>query len=317
MKVLITGISGMIGFHAAKQLSKAGHTVVGFDNFDDCYEVSLKYARELILLKEYGVDILEADLRYPEQYIGLLNDVDVVLHLAAHGTNPRHSMLHPYEYIDHGIVGTQKLIETCESLNIQNLIYASSSCVMHGQPLPWNENDRPGHQNNPYGWSKRVNECQAYHSKIERTIGLRFFTVYGPYGRPDMALFQFTKAIIEGTPVKAFNNGEMWRDFTYVDDIVNGIEIVVNKIANDEGQKYNEIYNIGYGAKNNLMDFIRHIERCVGKSAAIEMCPAHPADVPATWADTTKLQALGYKSTTPISVGIEKFVAWYREFYSI
>lgn len=315
MKVFITGISGMIGFHAAKQLKTSGHEVVGIDNFNEYYDVELKRAREKILKDEYGVTVVNDDIR-SGLYRELLKGVDVVLHLAAYA-NPRHSLDYPQFYIDTNITGTQRLIEACEDMGIENVVYASSSCVMHGQPLPWNETDLPTHQNNPYGWSKRVNECQALHSKIVRTIGLRFFTVYGPYGRPDMALFMFTKAIIDGTPVKAFNNGQMWRDFTYVDDIVNGVEIVINKIANDKDEKYNEIYNIGYGARNNLMDFIAEIEKNVGKKAIVEMCPAHPADVPATWADTRKLQALGYKPATPIEVGVKNFVEWYRQFYSI
>jgi UDP-glucuronate 4-epimerase len=313
MNIFITGISGMIGFHAAKQLTKEGHTVTGVDNFNDYYEVSLKRAREKILLEEFKIQVVDADIQ-TANYDKLLHNVDAVLHLAAYA-NPRHSLEYPQLYIDTNITGTQRLIEACEKANISDVIYASSSCVMHGQDLPWNEHDRPGHQNNPYGWSKRVNECQFVYSKIPKTTGLRFFTVYGPYGRPDMALFLFTKGIIDGTPITLFNYGNMIRDFTYVDDIVQGISLVINESKSK--QSFHEIYNIGYGDKVDLMDFVHHIEKNVGKSGVYNLLPSHPADVPATWSDISKLQALGYNPTTPISLGVEKFVEWYRSYYNV
>jgi UDP-glucuronate 4-epimerase len=218
--------------------------------------------------------------------------------------------------MDTNITGTQRLIEACEKVGISKVVYASSSCVMHGQPLPWNEQDRPALQNNPYGWSKRVNECQFAHSKIAQTVGLRFFTVYGPYGRPDMALFLFAKGIIEQTPIIAYNNGNMARDFTYVEDIVQGLQLVINKTMSED-TPLDDIYNIGYGAKVQLMDFIHHIEHQIGKKAIINYQPAHPADVPATWSDTSKLRALGYNPSTPIELGVERFVEWYRKYYNV
>jgi UDP-glucuronate 4-epimerase len=186
---------------------------------------------------------------------------------------------------------------------------------MHGQPLPWNEHDRPGFQNNPYGWSKRANECQFMHSNITNHAGLRFFTVYGPYGRPDMALFGFTKKILEDQTIDLFNYGDMKRDFTYVEDIVQGITLVINNTHSKESLA--EIYNIGFGESVNLMDFLHHIEDQLGKKAVTNLLPKHPADVPATWADTTKISKLGYKSKTNIASGVEKFVAWYREYYKV
>ena len=312
MKIFITGMAGMIGYHTAIQLHQSGHSVVGIDNFNDYYEVQLKRDRAALLKQNYGMTVIESDI-ITADYDTLLKDVDAVLHLAAYA-NPRHSLEYPQYYIDTNITGTQKLIEGCEKNGVENVVYASSSCVMHGQPLPWNEVDRPSHQNNPYGWSKRANECQFMHSNIKNTSGLRFFTVYGPYGRPDMALFLFTKGIIDQTPIIAFNNGDMIRDFTYVQDIVQGVEISLNNVANNNGH---EIYNIGRGEKVNLMDFIHHIEKKVGKEAIIDYRPKHPADVPATWSDTSKLQALGYQPETSIEEGVSHFIDWYREYYNV
>ncbi len=255
MKILITGIAGMIGFHAAKHFAQKEWTVVGVDNFNDYYDVKLKQDRADILRNEYDVSIKTADI---QEETGITNDVDVVLHLAAYA-NPRHALDEPQPYIDTNITGTQRIIEKCEELNIP-VVYASSSCVMHGQPLPWNEHDRPDMQNNPYGWSKRVNECQFAHSKISRSAGLRFFTVYGPYGRPDMALFKFAEAIVKGTPMTLYNFGEMKRDFTYVDDIIHGVDLVVNKITS-ENYSWHEIYNIGYGEQVHLLDFVDEIRK--------------------------------------------------------
>ena len=315
MKIFITGIAGMIGFHSAKKFHDLGWEVVGVDNFNNYYDVQLKVDRADILKNEYGIittlaDIQDNKIREQE----MLKDVDVMLHLAAYA-NPRHALDEPQIYIDTNISGTQKLIDAAQVYDIP-VVYASSSCVMHGQPLPWNEHDRPEHQNNPYGWSKRVNECQFMHSKLTRSMGLRFFTVYGPYGRPDMALFKFTDGIVNGTPIDLYNFGNMKRDFTYVDDIVQGITIVVNKITSDE-DSYHELYNIGYGEQVELSDFVDNIEKNLGRKAIRNLCAAHPADTPETWADTTKLQKLGYKATTPAYLGVAHFVEWYKTYYGV
>ena len=313
MKIFITGLAGMIGFHTAKHLKDLGHEITGVDNFNDYYEVSLKRERERILKQEYNIDTIDDDIR-TVNYDIVLKNVDVVLHLAAYA-NPRHALAEPQLYIDTNITGTQRLIEGVERMGVKTVVYASSSCVMHGQPLPWNEHDRPGFQNNPYGWSKRANECQFMHSRITNHAGLRFFTVYGPYGRPDMALFGFTKKILEDQTIDLFNYGDMKRDFTYVEDIVQGITLVINNTHSKESLA--EIYNIGFGESVNLMDFLHHIEDQLGKKAVTNLLPKHPADVPATWADTTKISKLGYKSKTNIASGVEKFVAWYREYYKV
>ncbi len=319
--IFITGIAGMIGFHTAKKYHALGWKVWGVDNFNDYYDVELKRERARLLSKlDIGVD--NGDIRdICKKYSSrkhVIDEVDIILHLAAYA-NPRHAMEEPQHYIDTNITGTQEVISFAEKCGVP-VVYASSSCVMHGQPLPWNEHDKGAHQNNPYGWSKYVNECQFTHSKIARTTGLRFFTVYGPYGRPDMALFKFTDAIIEDRPLTLYNYGDMKRDFTYVDDIVQGITLVVDDIFEPAGTSdgvRHEIYNIGYGEQVQLMDFVKAIETELGREGRYDMVPPHPADTPATWADTTKLQKLGYKPTTPISEGVKHFISWYKEYYNV
>jgi len=318
MKILVTGIAGMIGFHAAKHFAENKWEVCGLDNFNDYYDPQLKEDRANILQEEYNVPIMRGDIEAFKEInnnTSFMKDVDIVLHLAAYA-NPRHALEEPQPYIDTNITGTQRIIEVCEELNIP-VVYASSSCVMHGQPLPWNEHDRPDLQNNPYGWSKRVNECQFAHSNIPRSAGLRFFTVYGPYGRPDMALFKFTDGIVKGEPITLYNYGDMKRDFTYVQDIVNGIELVVDKAVNEHNQDWHEIYNIGYGEQVNLLDFVDEIEQNLARKAIREFAPKHPADVPETWSDTTKLQALGYNPKTSINDGVKEFVTWYKSYYGV
>jgi len=207
-------------------------------------------------------------------------------------------------------LGTLNLIQACEKEDIQNVIYASTSCVMHGNPLPWGEPEYLYPQINPYGYTKYINESQFHISKIPNAVGLRFFTVYGPWGRPDMALFDFTKNILEDNPITLFNYGDMKRDFTYVDDIVQGITLVAQNMTP------RDMYSIGRGEVVELQRFVNAIETSLGKKAIIEYASKHPADAPATSSDTTKLQKLGYKPSTSIEQGVDNFVQWYREHYS-
>ena len=316
MKIFITGLAGMIGFHLAKHFRSLGWEIMGLDNFNDYYDINLKRAREKILENKFGVKVIDADIRDIHSYENTIKDCDLVIHLAAYA-NPRHSLIEPQYYIDTNITGTQRVVEIIEKLQLP-VIYASSSCVMHGQPLPWSEKDLPSHQNNAYGWSKRVNECQFINSSISKTIGLRFFTVYGPYGRPDMALFLFADAIANGTEMTLYNKGEMKRDFTYVGDIVNGVECIVRHFMSvGSASSYNEIYNIGSGKQIDLLDFVSEIENQFGRSAKKNYVDAHPADTPETWADIKKIKGLGYNPITPISEGIREFVEWYKQYYAV
>lgn len=312
MKIFITGIAGMIGFHLAQRLQDNGHEVMGVDNFNNFYySYVLKMDRGKIL-KQRGITVFNADFTEILDY-----RPDLVIHLAAHAA-VRHSMAYPNDYFENNIVKTQTLIKQMEKLGVERVIYASTSCVQHGQPLPWKESDRPLHQNNPYGMSKRVNECQFIASKIPIAVGLRFFTAYGPWGRPDMALHLFTESMIKGVPLIAYNNGNMKRDFTYVGDVVDAIVRIVD-YAKYPHMYVNglekDIYNVGYGQQVDLMDFIRLIAKKLGKAPSIDFRPPHPADVPETWCDNTKIRGMVWKPTTSIEEGVNKFVDWYKEYY--
>jgi len=314
-KVLITGIAGFIGFHLAKKLKSENFQVCGFDNFNDYYDISLKHARE-DELKKIGIYVNNCDLKNIDDLNELIKNEkpDIIIHLAAYA-GVRHSLNNPRLYIENNIIGTQNLIEACEANGVDNVVYASTSCIMAGNELPWKEDAPTLHQLNPYGYSKKANECQFKTSNIYKTVGLRFFTVYGPWGRPDMALFGFSKAILNDETIGLFNYGNMKRDFTYVDDIVQGISIVMNRIFSID-IPLGEIYNIGYGQQVDLIDFVKEIEYNFNKKAIIEYLPMHPADSQETWSDTTKLQALGYKPTTSLKEGVKNFADWYKEFYA-
>jgi UDP-glucuronate 4-epimerase len=316
MKICITGCAGFIGYHTALKLKeKYNYDVYGFDNINDYYDQNLKRARTQIL-KRKNVKFNIIDLKSKNRLINYFKNhkFDLVVHLGAYA-GVRHSMVEPEKYITNNIIGTHNLIEACKQSKTDRVVYASTSCVMAGNPLPWKEDEKLGYQLNPYGYSKATNESQFMASELSCAIGLRFFTVYGPWGRPDMALFDFTKNIIAGKPIKLFNNGEMIRDFTYVDDIVQGICLVVGRALYNRDIK--DVYNIGYGQQVHLMDFVKHIENNLGREAITEMAPKHPADTKETWSDTTKLQALGYKPTTPIEVGVKNFVEWYKNYYGV
>lgn len=311
MKVLITGIAGFIGYHTAIKFKELGHDVCGFDNFNDVvYNSDIKHARAKELRK-HNIFYLEIDLvkDMGEMLDEMIHNEmpDLVIHLAAHA-GVRASMDNAAVYIENNIIGTQNLIDVCEAAGIQNVIYASTSCVMEGNPLPWSPDEKLGNQLSPYGYCKQTNENQFNISAIKNAVGLRFFTVYGPWGRPDMALYMFAEKISKGEPIDVYNNGDMKRDFTYVDDIVQGIEIVSRNMTE------RDIYCIGYGKQVQLMDFIDCIENNLGEAATKVYKPRHPADALETWSDTSKLEKLGYKPTTPISVGVEKFIEWFTKY---
>ena len=304
-KIYITGIAGFIGFHLAKKLVNEGYEVGGCDNFNAYYDVQLKRDRQRILIDEFDVYIDPYSL--DTQYCGALNplkepvvhDYDAVVHLAAYA-GVRHSLDHPQTYIDNNITGTQQLISTCEQLEIP-VVYASSSCV---------DSDLL----NPYAWSKFVNEKQFQASSL-LAAGLRFYTVYGEYGRPDMALGLFAEAIAQGKPIDVYNNGDMQRDFTYVGDLVDGIHIILENLLNQPQENKHEIYNLGTGKSNELMDYIECLENELGRVAQKNYLPMHPADVQSTQADITKVQGLGYNPTTTIQQGVKHYTDWFKEYH--
>ena len=315
MKYYITGINGFIGFTLAKKLSELGHEVTGIDNMNHYYDVSLKIARNRILVKEYGIRSNYGSLLSNGDLSHTLSKEkpDVVIHLAAYA-GIRNSIENPNQYITNNVTGTQNLINACEKRGIENVLYASTSSVMADNKIwPWNEQERLGEMLSPYAYTKQSNEHQFKISKIKNTMGLRFFTVYGPWGRPDMALFTFANKIVAGEPIDVYNYGNMKRDFTYVDDIVQGIFGLLDQIP--EGD---EIFNIGYGKQVGLMEFITEIEKNLGRTAEKNMLPMHPADSKETWSDTSKLYNLtGYNPKTSVVDGVKEFIDWYKSYYRI
>lgn len=311
MKIMITGIAGFIGFHTAKHFKELGHEVWGLDNFNSYYDPELKQKRAMILRTQHGISVEKIDIKNSEELDFIVSNFkpDTCIHLAAMA-GVRYSMDHADEYITNNCLGTLNLIRTLEKYQCDNVIYASTSCVMHGNPLPWGESDYLYPQINPYGYTKYINESQFHISKIPNAMGLRFFTVYGPWGRPDMALFDFTKNILAGNPITLFNYGDMKRDFTYVDDIVQGISCVFHNMTS------RDMYNIGRGEQVELTRFVNAIQDSLGKVAEIKYAPKHPADAVETWSDTTKLQKIGYKPSTSIEQGVDNFVQWYRSYYN-
>lgn len=351
MKILITGTAGFIGFHLANRMLREGHEVVGLDSINDYYDVNLKYSR----LSETGIersDIVYGKTvkskKYPayrfirlrledrEELNRLFNveHFDRVCNLAAQA-GVRYSLTNPHAYIDSNIIGFINILEACRHHDVKHLVYASSSSVygLNGK-IPFSEQDNVDHPISLYAASKKSNELMAHtysHLFNLPTTGLRFFTVYGPWGRPDMALFIFTKAISEGKPVQVFNNGEMERDFTYIDDIIEGIyRILMNNPpeGNPDWQKMAQepsssiapyrIYNIGNNNPVRLMDFVNAIENHLGKKAVIEYKPMQPGDVAKTWAETKDLKKdFMYKPDTSVDMGIEHFINWYKRYYNV
>lgn len=310
-RVIVTGAAGFIGAQLADRLQQRGLTVKGIDNFNDhLYSPLLKADR----IKHFGLDMWGCDLRDEVKLEALLRDFnpDTIVHLAAHA-GVRDSFGKEKQYHSNNIDATQNLIDICKKyLPDVRIVYASTSCVYAGSQVPWTEGKETGKQLNPYGWSKWSNECQMQSSTLN-TVGLRFFTVYGPWGRPDMALFDFTKNILEGNEITVYNYGDMKRDFTYVEDILDGIEIVLN----NEDIPAGEIFNIGRGEQVGLMDFISEIEKNTGKEAIKNLAPKHPADTLETWSNTTKLQSLGYEPKVSIAEGVRRFYEWYKNYHEV
>lgn len=350
MKILVTGTAGFIGYHLARRLIERGDQVVGLDSINDYYDPAVKYGRleqTGIVKKQIEYDKLMNSEKYENyQFIQLsLEDkqnldrlfshqkFDRVCNLAAQA-GVRYSLINPQAYIDSNIVGFINVLESCRHNDIEHLAYASSSSVYGlNESMPFSTCDNVDHPVSLYAASKKSNELMAHtysHLFGLPTTGLRFFTVYGPWGRPDMALFLFTKAILEDKPIDVFNHGKMRRDFTYIDDIVEGVIRVIDHppVANPNwtgktpdpscSKAPYKVYNIGNSSPVELMDFIEAIEKSLGKQAQKNMMPIQPGDVPATWADVSDLvEDLDYRPDTPIQVGVDRFIDWYKNFYNI
>lgn len=333
MKILVTGAAGFIGFHTAKQLLDRGDDVVGLDNFNDYYDVALKEARAKRLDDYDGFRMCRLDLADRQGIERLFADegFDRVVHLAAQA-GVRYSIENPHSYIDSNIVGTLHILEGCRHRNVEHLVYASSSSVYGANSaMPFSIHQTVDHPLALYGATKKANELMAHtYSNLYGlpTTGLRFFTVYGPWGRPDMALFLFTRKILQGKPIDVFNYGRHRRDFTYVGDIVEGVIRTLDRAAtpNEAWDSGNpdpgtsrapyRIYNIGNQQPVELMRYIEVIEACVGKKAEKNLLPLQPGDVPDTWADSGDLVAdVDYRPNTPIEVGVKRFVDWYLDYY--
>ncbi len=333
MNYLVTGAAGFIGFHLSKRLLEQGKNVVGFDNLNDYYDVNLKKTRLSGLEGVSGFTFQKLDLIDREGIEKLFsrNKFDCVVNLAAQA-GVRYSLENPHAYIDCNIVGFLNILEGCRHNNIKHLVFASSSSVYGANTkMPFSVHHNVDHPVSLYAATKKSNELMAHtYSSLYKLpcTGLRFFTVYGPLGRPDMALFLFTKAILENKPIDVFNHGKMKRDFTYVDDIVEGIVRLVGNVPRPnpswDGEKPDSatsyapyrLYNIGNNNPVELMKFIEVLEDSLGLKATKNLLPIQPGDVPATYADIDDLsEDVGFKPSTSIEVGIKKFVEWYREYY--
>ena len=331
MNVLVTGAAGFIGFHVSRKLLARGEQVVGLDNLNDYYDVNLKLARLAQLENQPGFTFAKMDLQDRAAMDALFSKhkFDAVINLAAQA-GVRYSLENPGAYVDSNIVGFTNVLECCRHHSIGHLVYASSSSVYGmNSAMPFSIHDNVDHPISLYAASKKANELMAHtysHLFGLPTTGLRFFTVYGPWGRPDMAVFLFTRAILSGEPIKVFNNGQMQRDFTYIDDIVEGVVRVMDKTATpnpdwngadpDPGTSSApyRLFNIGNNNPIMLTDFISAIEKALGKTAERELLPMQPGDVAATYADIEDLiAAVDYRPQTPVQVGIDNFVAWYME----
>lgn len=343
MKILITGTAGFIGFHLTKRLLRENYQIVGIDNINDYYDVNLKRDR----LRETGIEnpqknelvtssldekyrFIQANLENQQVVKDLFasENFDVVINLAAQA-GVRYSLENPQTYVDSNINGFLNILEGCRHTNVSHLIYASSSSVYGAnKEMPFKTTDAVDHPVSLYAASKKSNELMAHaYSHLFKipTTGLRFFTVYGPWGRPDMALFIFTKAMLEDKPIDVFNYGKMARDFTYIDDIVEAIKKLISK-APDQNSPYTseytqapyQLFNIGYGSPVKLMDFIHEIEKNLGIEADKNLMSMQRGDVPKTWADVERLQTLtGFRPEVSVEEGVKRFINWYKKYYNV
>ena len=323
-KILVTGAAGFIGFHLCKSLLEKGVEVVGFDNINDYYDVNLKYSRLELLTPYDKFTFVKGDLADKAAVDKLFseNKFDIVVNLAAQA-GVRYSIDNPQAYIESNVIGFFNILEACRHNPVEHLLYASSSSVYgNQQKTPFSTDDDVSKPISLYAATKKSNELMAYtysHLYSIPSTGLRFFTVYGPYGRPDMAYFSFTQKIMKGETIKIFNNGDMYRDFTYVDDIVKGIEnMLSNPPEADENGDRATVYNIGNNSPEKLMYFIETLENALGKKAEKEFLPMQPGDVYQTYADVTPLiEKFGFKPSITIEEGLGKFVDWYKKYYNI
>jgi UDP-glucuronate 4-epimerase len=335
MKILITGAAGFIGSTLALQLLARGDTVLGIDNLNDYYEVSLKQARLARCASHARFNFEKMDIVDREGMARLFqrHSFDTVMHLAAQA-GVRYSVENPRAYIDANIVGFANLLEGCRHANVKHLVFASSSSVYGANTkLPFSEHDNVDHPVSLYAATKKANELMAHtyaHLYGLPCTGLRFFTVYGPWGRPDMALFKFTRGILEGKSIPVFNQGQMVRDFTYVDDIVEGVIRALDRPAPPNpawsgdapdpatSRAPYRIYNIGNNRPVELMRYIRVLEQCLGRKAQLELLPMQPGDMPATYANVDALaQDVGFQPHTAVEEGVKRFVDWYKEYYRV
>ncbi|MBS0511512.1 MAG: NAD-dependent epimerase [Proteobacteria bacterium] len=335
MKILVTGAAGFIGMHTSERLLARGDEVVGLDNLNDYYDPTLKEARLARLTPNKGFRFVKMDVadRPGMERLFAEEKFDRVIHLAAQA-GVRYSLQNPHAYVDSNLVGFINILEGCRHNKVQHLTYASSSSVYGGNTkMPFSEHDSVDHPVSLYAATKKANELMAHtysHLYGLPTTGLRFFTVYGPWGRPDMALFLFTKAILEGRAIDVFNHGKMKRDFTFIDDIVEGVIRTMDRVAEaDAGFNPDQpdpgrsnapfrVFNIGNHNPVELMEFIAAIEKSLGKTAEKNFLPLQDGDVPATYADTSELNAwTGFAPATSVEEGVGRFVKWYREYYGV
>lgn len=319
MKILVTGAAGFIGMHLAERLLAEGHAVVGLDNFNDYYSVALKEARHELLEASPGYKGYRCDLCDAKQLNEIFNSgkFDVVCNLAAQA-GVRYSLTNPGVYVKSNLEGFVNILECCRHHRVPRLVYASSSSVYGGNTkLPFSEDDKVDNPVSLYAATKKANELMAHtytHLYGIQTIGLRFFTVYGPWGRPDMAMWLFTDAMLAGRPIKVFNHGDMMRDFTYIDDIISG---VVACIKSKNLEPY-EVLNIGNNRSERLMHLIELLSKALGIKPKMEMLPMQPGDVPATYADITRINTkLGFEPLTTIETGIPEFTKWYKQYHGL